>query len=161
MATAQPPDSRELPSDPDSPSVFHLRTQRVVDDELIAAGLFMPNAVGRGELSTLTGLSQRQAMKCRRRYLGERVLVGLTCLHLYLVPPMVGWPVVGPRYLDDIVRIDRADVRATEVPVAVPGLGRAVRIVDRRRATDVVELRMRVIDAGARRVLRLLLADHR
>jgi hypothetical protein len=158
MDTALPYDSRELPPGGGAPQSHYQRlTQHAADDEVLVAGLFMPNAVGRGEMSTLTGMSQRQRMKCRRGYLGERILLGLTCLHLYLVPPMIGWPVVGPRYLVDVRRIDRADLRTVEVPNAVPGLGPAIRMRDARRNVDLAELRMRVLDDGAKRLVDLLL----
>ncbi len=151
------PNAGQLPPLGGATSLYQRLSQLAADDEVLVAGLFMPNAAGRGELSSLTGLRQRQSMKCRRGYLGERVMLALTALHLYVVPPMIGWPFVGHHYLVDVVRLDRADVRAVEVPVAVEGLGPALRLRDDRRNVDVGEVRMRVLDDGARRLVGALL----
>jgi hypothetical protein len=52
--------------------------QRFCDDVVIVAGLFKPNAPGRGELRGLRAMSERQLMKSRGVYLSERMLVAVT-----------------------------------------------------------------------------------
>jgi hypothetical protein len=59
------------------------RIQPYADDVVLAAALFKPNASGRHELTSATGFGQRQLLKARGAYLAERVLIGVTALHVH------------------------------------------------------------------------------
>ena len=56
--------------------------QAEVPDVVLAAAVFQPNALGRSELGSLRGLQHRQLLKGEARYLGERLLVGVTPLEV-------------------------------------------------------------------------------
>ena len=56
--------------------------QRRADDVVVAAALFKPNAPGNFDVSP-AGFGDRQLLKARGAYLGERVLLGVTPLDVY------------------------------------------------------------------------------
>lgn len=58
------------------------RIQPYADDVVLAAAMFKPNAVGWHELTSASGFGQRQLLKARGAYLAERVVLGVTPLHL-------------------------------------------------------------------------------
>jgi len=57
--------------------------QAHADDVVVAAALFKPNAAGLHELTTVDGFGQRQILKARGTYLGERIVIGVTPLHVH------------------------------------------------------------------------------
>jgi hypothetical protein len=77
--------------------------QARADDVVLAAALCKPNAAGLHEFSRSTGFGQRQMLKARGAYLGERIVLGVTPLHVHAVAVFLGsrisravacWPIV-------------------------------------------------------------------
>ena len=64
--------------------------QRRADDVVLAAAPFKPNAVGSCEFSSSAGFGQRQILKARGAYLGGRVLLGVTPLHVHALVLFLG-----------------------------------------------------------------------
>ena len=161
MIVPHPPQSWELPPGPHHPTPAHALAQDNIDDEVLIAGTFLPNASGSGELRSLGGLQQRQLLKGRHAYLGERLILALTALHLYVVPPMVGLPLVGPRMRSHIASFDRSRILAEPSTCAVRDAGPALLLSDRRLDVEIAEIRTRPQDPGAVLVLEQLLSDSR
>lgn len=57
--------------------------QAVAQDVVLAAARFKPNAAGYHEFALGAGFGHRQLLKARGTYLGERVILGATALHLH------------------------------------------------------------------------------
>jgi hypothetical protein len=88
-------DSRRASTDTSTPSRLHpLWARELVqpraDDVVLAAALFKPNAVGAHELTSVTGLGHRQLLKARGAYLGERIVLGVTALHVHAIALFLG-----------------------------------------------------------------------
>jgi hypothetical protein len=64
--------------------------QARAEDVVLAASLFKPNAVGSHELTVGAGFGQRQLLKARGAYLGERIVLGVTPLHVYALSLLFG-----------------------------------------------------------------------
>jgi hypothetical protein len=89
--------------------------QERLDDEVVAAGLFAPNAPGRCEFSSLDAFGQRQILKSQGRHHGERIVVALTALHIHALSlSMTG------RVLENLTW-DRSTARVVAMP-ARPGV---------------------------------------
>jgi len=88
-------DSRRASADPstahrDHPLWARELVQARADDVVLAAALFKPNAVGAHELTSVAGLGHRQMLKARGAYLGERIVLGVTALHVHAVAVFFG-----------------------------------------------------------------------
>ncbi len=59
--------------------------QQYCDDVVHVAGLFKPNAPGRGELRGFRALSERQLLKSRGVYFSERMLVAVTPVEVVVI----------------------------------------------------------------------------
>lgn len=128
--------------------------QARADDVVLAAARFKPNAAGSRELTVGAGFGQRQLLKARGAYLGERIVVGVTPLHVYALSL-----VFGGRSSRLVARWPRAELRPE--PVCALGNARdalwpAVLVMDRYRRC-LAELQPLVHDDEAWRVLTLLL----
>jgi len=64
--------------------------QRHADDVVLAAALCKPNAPGSHELASFAALGARQLLKARGAYLGARVALGVTALHVHALALCVG-----------------------------------------------------------------------
>jgi hypothetical protein len=81
-------DSRRTPADTSRTGLARVSWTRELvqahaDDVVLAAALFKPNAAGSHELTTAAGFGQRQILKARGAYLGERIVIGATPLHVH------------------------------------------------------------------------------
>ena len=65
------------------PSWIRELVQSRAEDVVVAAALFKPNAAGSYEFTTSSGFGQRQILKADGSYFGERVVLGVTPLHLH------------------------------------------------------------------------------
>jgi hypothetical protein len=87
------------------------------DDVVLAASTFKPNAAGRGELGGWRAFQDRQLLKSRRAYLGERVLLAVTTVEivaLALVPIGFGRSRLAWKRSDVAARAVVAKARPTE-----------------------------------------------
>jgi hypothetical protein len=128
--------------------------QTRADDVVLAAARFKPNAVGSHELTMGTGFGQRQLLKARGAYLGERVVIGVTPLHVYLLALLF-----GGRASSLVARLPRDELRAELVGAlgnAADALWPAVLLADRSRRC-LAELQPLEHDDEAWQVLALLL----
>jgi hypothetical protein len=82
--------------------------QRHADDVVLAAAYCKPNAPGGGELRSFAALEARQLLKACGAYLGERIALGATALHLHAVSLFF-----GHRLARVVGSWPRADVYAT------------------------------------------------
>jgi hypothetical protein len=73
-----------------APSWAREIVQTRADDVVLAAAPFKPNAVGSHELTVGAGFGQRQLLKARGVYLGERIVVGVTPLHVHVLALLFG-----------------------------------------------------------------------
>jgi len=83
--TFVPPPSDSLPPD----AWARETVQRWADDVVLAAAVFKPNAAGNHDLSP-SGFGDRQILKACCAYLGERVILGVTPLHVHAVDLALG-----------------------------------------------------------------------
>ena len=150
-----------------SPSVSWARevVQRQADDVVLLAGLFKPNAPGNFDFSP-SGIGDRQLLKSRGVYLGERILLGITPLHLYAIELVAGGRlqcVVGRWQREDLVpttvlaQRGRTEIHDPHWPAV---------LVTRRRGRPLAELQVVDRDRETGRLLDLLLSgrsivDHR
>src|SRR5262249_3016933 len=97
--------------------------QPFVEDVVLAASLFKPNAAGGFEFSW-SGFSQRQMLKARGVYLAERVILGVTAFEACALELVLGHFIVRP--LGEWRRADlvlhTVDAHGTTGPADVPGL---------------------------------------
>ncbi len=152
-------ESRRVSTDTSTATRDHPRWARELvqpraDDVVLAAALFKPNAVGSRELTSVAGLGHRQLLKARGAYLGERIVLGVTALHVHAVAVFLGnrvgrsagcWP--------------RAELCAAPVFAlgdTVEPVWPALLLTDRYRK-NVAELQVLQRDDDAWRVLALLL----
>jgi len=114
-AAAQP--NAELAKPPMIPWPRELLQARAAD-VVLAAALCKPNALGSHELTSATGFGQRQILKARGVYLAERVVLGVTPLHVLALEPHFGhraarslgcWPRGSVRALPTDAVGDRAE----------------------------------------------------
>ena len=104
------------------------------DDVVLAASTFKPNAAGRVELGGWRGFQDRQLLKGRGAYLGERVLVAVTTLEivaLALVPIGFGRNRLAWKRSEVVARAVVARTNPTEIPLpafVLGGRGRGRRI---------------------------------
>jgi hypothetical protein len=128
--------------------------QARADDGVLAAAMFKPNAAGSHELTMGAGFGQRQLLKARGAYLGERVVVGVTPSHVHALVLLF-----GGRTSRLVSRWPRAELRAEPVSplgsaCAMPWP--ALLLMDRYRRT-LAELQVLECDDEAWRLLALLL----
>lgn len=96
------------------------------DDVVLAASTFKPNAAGRVELGGWRGFQDRQLLKGRGAYLGERVLVAVTTLEivaLALVPIGFGRNRLAWRRSEVVAHAVVARTNPTEIPLPAFVLG--------------------------------------
>jgi hypothetical protein len=104
------------------------------DDVVIAASTFKPNAAGRAELGGWRGIKDRQLLKGRSAYLGERVLLAVTTLEIVAIalgPIGFGRHRLAWKRSDVLARAVRPKTNPAEIPLPaflVGGRGRAARI---------------------------------
>jgi len=130
--------------------------QPFVDDVVLAASLFKPNAAGGFEFSW-SGFSQRQMLKARGTYLAERVILGVTAIEACALELALGHFIV--RILGRWRRVDlvvhTVDAHGTAGPSGVPALS----LADHNR--ELAELQALRADHETARVVDLLLSDPR
>jgi hypothetical protein len=88
MAYSYPVDVRHVR--PAGSSWSRELVQARAEDVVLAAALFKPNAAGSHEFTTSTGFGQRQILKARGAYLGERIVLGVTPLHVHALAVFLG-----------------------------------------------------------------------
>jgi hypothetical protein len=104
------------------------------DDVVVAGSTFKPNAAGRSELGGWRGIKDRQLLKGRSAYLGERVLLAVTTVEvvaLALGPIGFGRKRLAWKRSETFARAVRAKTNPLEraLPAfVVGGLGRSSRI---------------------------------
>lgn len=91
-------------------SVTREVVQRRAEDVVLAAALFKPNAPGNFDVSP-AGFGDRQLLKARGAYLGERVLLGVTPLDVYALVVFANGRI---RHL--VARWARDDIVVSRVP---------------------------------------------
>jgi hypothetical protein len=131
--------------------------QARADDVVVAATLCKPNAAGSYELASVTGFGERQLLKARGAYLAERVILGVTPLHVHAVA------VFARGHIARAVGCwAREDVLATPVCAAGDHVEPAwpALLLARRHGRAIAELQVLRHDDGAWRVLALLLHGH-
>jgi hypothetical protein len=97
--------------------------QARLDDEVVAAGLFRPNAPGRGMWSSLEAFGQRQILKAAGRHHGERIVLALTALHLH------GLALSPTGRVVERLRWSRDGIRVSEVPRRAGAVGQGPALV--------------------------------
>jgi hypothetical protein len=121
---------------PDTDWVMPFAQERV-DDEVVVAALFGPNAPGRCEFSSLDAFGQRQILKSQGRHHGERIVVALTAAHIHALSLSMTGRVA------EHLRWDRATARVVEVPlrpgVIAPGPAVYIGSPSRLQAIEVIE----------------------
>ena len=80
-------------------------------DLVLAAGLFQPNVHGRFELSSLSGLRERQVMKSRAMLVWSRVVLAITPLDLFAIEVALGAAVCPIRERWSLSKIRTRPVR--------------------------------------------------
>jgi hypothetical protein len=90
-------------------SWFRELVQARSDDVVVAAALFKPNAPGNFDLSP-SGFGDRQLLKACCAYLGERIVLGVTPVHVHAVELLF-----GGRVARTITRWPRDDLSITRV----------------------------------------------
>jgi hypothetical protein len=129
--------------------------RRRSDDVVVAAAIFKPNAPGDFSLS-LGGFGDRQMLKACCAYLGERILLGVTPLHVHAIE-VFG----GARFSRTVARWPRDDVAVTAVP-ARRGRGSnedpswPAMLICRRSGRPLAELQAFRREPSAERVVDLL-----
>lgn len=124
------------------------------DDVVHAAALFKPNAAGSHELTPGAGFGHRQLLKASGAYLGERIALGATALHVHALALMF-----GGRASRSVACWPRDEVRAELVAArgaAIDNTWPALRLSDRQRRS-LVELQALDCDDDAWELLTLLL----
>ena len=130
--------------------------QPFVEDVVLAASLFKPNAAGGFELSW-SGFSQRQILKARGVYLAERVILGVSAIEACALELVLGHFIVrllGRWCRADLV-VHSVDAHGTIGPSGVP----ALLIADNNR--ELAELQALGTDHETARVVDLLLRETR
>ena len=84
--------------------------QQHADDVVLAAALCKPNAPGSHELASFAALGARQLLKARGAYLGARVALGVTALHVHALALFGGY-----RFVRVVGCWPRAEVYATPI----------------------------------------------
>lgn len=128
--------------------------QRHADDVVLAATPFKPNAVGSSEFSSAEGFGQRQLLKASGAYLGGRVVLGVTPLHVHALVVAFGRCIARP-----IACWPRAELSAS--PIVALGdtgdLAWPALLISNRDGKVLAELQAIRRDDEAWRVLALLL----
>jgi hypothetical protein len=128
--------------------------QARADDVVLAAGLFKPNAAGSHELTNGGGFGQRQLLKARGAYLAERVVLGVTPLHVHALAVFFG---------GRVARAAGCWPRSDLIAVAVDAIGDRVDpvwpalLLAGRHGREIAELQVLRRDESAWSVLALLL----
>ena len=128
--------------------------QRHADDVVVAAARFKPNAAGRFDLSP-AGFGQRAILKSQGAYLAERLLVGVTPLHVHVVRLVFGGRLARPAE-----RWERDEIDVVPVPShgrELDPVGLALRVA-RRTGRPLAELQPLHRDRETERVVDLLLS---
>jgi hypothetical protein len=111
--------------------------QERVDDEVVVAALFGPNAPGWSAFSWLDAFGQRQILKAQGRHHGERIVVALTAAHIHALSLSMTGRVA------EHLRWDRATTRVVAVSlrhgVAAPGPAVYIGSPTRLQAIEIVE----------------------
>jgi hypothetical protein len=130
--------------------------QQHADDVVIAASLFKPNAPGNSELSW-SGLKARQVMKARGTYLGERTVVAITPLDVYVVEVLY-----GGRIQRTIRRWARSNLFVSTVTTRgrPPGPRWPALLIASREGRQLAEVQALIADDEAEHVGQLLLAGN-
>jgi hypothetical protein len=134
--------------------------QRYSDDVVLHAALFKPNAWGRVEMSSWRGFQTRQFLKAQGRYLGERIIVAVTPLEVFVL--RLG---VGRLGRSIVLRMPRAECRVSTVaPIgpmnATEELQWPAIVIGNARGCEFAELLLMHRDDEAARLLESLLAQH-
>ena len=126
------------------------------NDVVLAAALFKPNAAGSHELTPGAGFGHRQLLKASGAYLGERIALGVTALHVHALSLMF-----GGRASRAVACWPRRDVRAELVTArgAADDAWPALHLSDRQRRS-VAELQSLDGDDDAWELLTLLLRSN-
>lgn len=122
---------------PSRPAPWLLRGRRLPDGPVRWA-IVQPNAVGRCELSTLTGLVQRQLLRAAYQHHGERLVIVAGERSVAI------WPVVAGRFAGRCVGewpADRLLAVPVEANVGGGATGVAVVLVDLDRGRLLAEVR--------------------
>jgi hypothetical protein len=104
------------------------------DDVVLAASTFKPNAAGRAELTGWRAFSDRQLLKGRGAYLGERVLVAVTTVEVVAIahtPISFGRRRLAWKRQDLVARAVAPKTQGCEVPLpafVLAGRGRTPHI---------------------------------
>ncbi len=119
------------------------------DDVVLAAAAFGPNAMGRRELSSLRGMTQRQVLKSRGSFLADRVVLAVTPLEVVAIA-------LGPlsSRFRETLRFEREDLVIRGLVSNIGDHRPAFAIVGRGGAH--LELAVLAHDDNTRAVLRLL-----
>ncbi len=135
------------------PSWLRELVQARAQDVVLAATLFKPNAAGSHELTTSSGFGHRQILKADGSYFGERVVLGITPLHLHAL--LVYF---GGRLSRTIACWPRSDIAVSLVPArGKPAEASNIALLLRNRALNrKVELQALYDDEDARFLIRLL-----
>jgi hypothetical protein len=133
------------------PSPLVERCQSHIPDEVLAAGLFMPNAGGRHELSW-RGFQRRQLLKGAGCYQGERVVVAVTALQVWTLELGLRDRVISARHWDrDGMLVRHVPTHGAGEDLEWPAF-RITSVL----ALPAIELVIRHRDESAAAVLRLL-----
>jgi hypothetical protein len=132
------------------------RVQSHAVDVVYAAALFKPNAAGRNEFAGMAGFGHRQLLKARGAFLAERVLIGLTPLHIHaLAVHFAG------HALREVGCWRRGELFATAVPAvgdtALPPW--PALLLTNRRGDEIAELQVAIRNDDAWTVLTQLVPD--
>jgi hypothetical protein len=131
--------------------------QSRAQDVVLAASLFKPNAAGSYELTTAAGFGHRQILKADGSYFGERVILGITPLHMHALVVFF-----GGRVSRVVACWPRSDISAS----VVPARGKASKashtalLLRNRALSRKVELQALYDDEDTLVLIRLLLACH-
>lgn len=120
---------------PARPAPWMLRSRRLPSGPIRWA-VVQPNAVGRGELMSVTGLGERQLLKAAGQHLGERLII-VAGEHSVAIWPLlfrrIVLPCIGRWHTDRLL--------AVPVDSAVAGTSAAVTLVDLDTCQFVAEVR--------------------
>ena len=123
------------------------------EDVVLAAALFKPNAAGSYELTSSSGFGHRQILKADGSYFGERVVLGITPLHVHVLVVFFGgrvsrvaacWP--------------RSDISVSVVPARGKASSNLALLLRNRALNRRVELQALYDNGDAGILLRLLVA---
>jgi hypothetical protein len=139
--------------------------QRHADDVVLTAALFKPNAPGSFDVSP-AGFGDRQLLKARGAYLGERILLGATPLDVYALVVFANgrirhlvarWPRAGIVVSRVSAKRHRHEPRDPTWPaLLITSYGRTLAELQAIDRTDAAERLVDLLCAGCS-----LLPDHR